>query len=218
MSCGGGTRYNTTLSGRTWLSARTFELGLDRPEGFDFLPGQGICLGEGPGEREYSLACGREEPRLVLCIRRVENGPLSSWLATAPLGHRLSFSGPHGFFTWQDSPRHAVFVATGTGVAPFLSMARSGCHGFTIVHGAHAAEDLYYGETLRDAALRYVPCLADGNAPGAFPGRVTDWVRTRLEPGSYDFYLCGRREMIRDVTWLIDEKFPGSRVYSEVFY
>ena len=119
MSCGGGPRFTTALSGRTWLSKRTFELTLDRPEGFDFVPGQGICLGEGPGEREYSLASGREEARLTLCIRRVENGPLSSWLATVPPGDRIFFSGPHGFFTWQDSPRPAIFVATGTGIAPF---------------------------------------------------------------------------------------------------
>jgi benzoate/toluate 1,2-dioxygenase reductase subunit len=218
MSCGGGPRFTTILSGRTWLSKRTFELTLERPEGFDFVPGQGICLGEGPGEREYSLASGREEPRLTLCIRRVENGPLSSRLATVPLGDRIAFSGPHGFFTWQDSPRPAVFVATGTGIAPFLSMARSGCHGFTLLHGVSAAEELYYGESFRAAAIRYVPCLSDGTAPGAFPGRVTDWVRTRLAPGSYDFYLCGRREMVRDITGLVDESYTGSRVYSEVFH
>jgi len=33
-----------------------------------------------------------------------------------------------------------------------------------------------------------------------------------------DFYLCGRQDMIRDVTLLIDEEFQGSLVYSEVFY
>ena len=29
---------------------------------------------------------------------------------------------------------------------------------------------------------------------------------------------CGRGEMIRDVTWRIDDRFAGSRVYSEIFY
>ena len=31
-------------------------------------------------------------------------------------------------------------------------------------------------------------------------------------------FLCGEREMIRGVTLLVDERFPGSRVYTEVFY
>jgi len=218
MSCGGGTRYSTILSGRTWLSKKTCELQLERPAGFDFLPGQGICLGEGTGQREYSLASGRAESRLALCIRRVPNGPLSSWLSEAPPGQQLFFTGPHGFFTYRASTRPAVFVATGTGIAPFLSMARSGQEGFTLVHGARTAEELYYGESLRAAALRYVPCLTEGSAPGAFSGRVTGWLKAQLPPGSYDFYLCGRREMVRDVTWLVDESFPGSRLYAEIFF
>jgi benzoate/toluate 1,2-dioxygenase reductase component len=218
MSRGGSTVHGAALSRRTWLSKGTFELELEKPAGFDFLPGQGIRLGEGQGEREYSLSCGREEPRLTLCVRRVANGLLSSWLAEVPLGRQLTFTGPHGFFTYQASPRHAVFVATGTGVAPFQSMARSGCGGFTILHGVASAEELYYGESLRAAALRYIPCLSAGAAPGAFAGRVTDWVRTHLAPGAYDFYLCGRREMVRDMTSLVDGIFPGSRVYAEVFY
>jgi ferredoxin-NADP reductase len=218
MSCCGGTRYTTTLSGRTWLSKRTFELELDRPESFDFVPGQGVCLGEGPGQREYSLASGRTEPKLTLCIRRVENGTLTSWLATVQVGRQLNFTGPHGFFTWQDSSRPAVLVATGTGIAPFLSMTRSGCTGFTILHGVHTREELYYKESFQAAALRYVPCLSGETAPGAFSGHVTEWVRTHLAPGSYDFYLCGRREMVRDVTSLVDDSYPGSRVYAEIFH
>jgi benzoate/toluate 1,2-dioxygenase reductase component len=218
MSCGGGTQHGTALSRRIWLSDATFELELDRPAGFDFVPGQGICLGEGRDEREYSLSSGRGEQRLTLCIRRVENGALSSWLAEAPVGRQIAFTGPHGFFTYQASPRPAVFVATGTGVAPFQAMARSGCSGFTILHGVRTAKELYYGESLRAAALRYIPCLSAGAAPGAFAGRVTDWVRASLAPGSYDFYLCGRREMIRDMTALVDGSFPGSRVYAEIFF
>jgi benzoate/toluate 1,2-dioxygenase reductase component len=218
MSCGGGTLQAAALSRRTWLSKGTFELELERPPGFDFLPGQGICLGEGREEREYSLCSGRQEPRLALCVRRVENGVLSSRLAEVPLGHQIAFSGPHGLFTYQASPRHAVFVATGTGAAPFESMARSGCRGFTILHGVRTAEELYYGESLRAAALRYIPCLSAGAAPGGFAGRVTDWVRTQLASGAYDFYLCGRREMVRDMTSLVDGSFPGSRVYAEIFY
>ena len=40
----------------------------------------------------------------------------------------------------------------------------------------------------------------------------------KLARRAYDFYLCGREEMIRDVTLLVDEAFPGSRVYAEIFF
>jgi len=51
-----------------------------------------------------------------------------------------------------------------------------------------------------------------------FQGTVTHYLGQELEPKTYDFYLCGRNEMIRDVTWLIDERFAGSMVYTELFY
>jgi benzoate/toluate 1,2-dioxygenase reductase subunit len=44
------------------------------------------------------------------------------------------------------------------------------------------------------------------------------FLEKNLIPGRYDFYLCGRREMIRDVTFLVDEKFPGALVFTETFY
>jgi len=43
-------------------------------------------------------------------------------------------------------------------------------------------------------------------------------LQKHLPTAVYDFYLCGRGEMIREVTWLVDEKFPGSLLYSELFY
>jgi hypothetical protein len=54
--------------------------------------------------------------------------------------------------------------------------------------------------------------------PDAFRGNVTEYLEQHLTPGAYDFYLCGRSEMIRDVTHLIDIRFPESLVFTELFY
>ena len=102
-------------------------------------------------------------------------------------------------------------------------MARSGVRDFLLLHGVRAAEDLYYEDLFRAAAGEVVPCLTgqgsgQGPRPGAFPGRVTAYLEECLTQGAYDFYLCGREEMIRDVTLLVDEAFPGSRVYAEIFF
>lgn len=51
-----------------------------------------------------------------------------------------------------------------------------------------------------------------------FSGRVTEAAVHHLAPGPYDFYLCGGRAMIRDFTVLADERFPGSRIFMEVFH
>jgi len=138
------------------------------------------------------------------------------------MGTTLEFIGPQGYFTYQSAGKPVVFVATGTGIAPFVSMARSGIAGFILLHGVQTAADLYYEALFRTSALRYVPCLStatDAAFPGdAFHGRVTVFLADRLPPGEYDFYLCGRREMIREATLIIDDRFPGGRVYSETFY
>ena len=84
-------------------------------------------------------------------------------------------------------------------------------------------ERLVYRQVLQTGVQSYVGCISRGAAedkddPVLFPGRVTRYLETRLASGTYDFYLCGRREMIRDVTLLVDEAFPGSRVYAEIFF
>ncbi len=215
--------YTAELIERRWLAERTVELTLVRPPAFAFSPGQHIRLLHQDLHRDYSLISAPADPQLSFCLRQVAEGELSPWLAQLPLKSSLRFSGPQGYFTFRPSPRPAVLVATGTGVAPFVSMARSGLTGFTLLHGVETPSHLYYQSRLRAAAGRYVPCLSNTPAdapapPDSFRGRVTQCLSTGLTPGSYDFYLCGRSDMIREVTFLVDDHFPDSRVYTEIFY
>jgi len=148
---------------------------------------------------------------------------MSSSLAAMEPGNRLHFAGPFGYFIFRAAERPAVFVATGTGIAPFVSMSRTGTTGFLLLHGVREAEDLFYEADLRRSASRYVPCVSGGGGektllPDGFPGRVTQYLAQHVPQGQYDFYLCGRGEMIRDVIRIVDERFPGSLVYSETFY
>jgi benzoate/toluate 1,2-dioxygenase reductase subunit len=212
-------RYLTEIVARHLLSEYTFELQLSRPAGFTFLPGQRIRLSDGTLERDYSLASAPADAHLGLCIRHVREGTFTERLRQAGIGTRFEFSGPHGHFLFQPSDRAALWVATGTGVAPFLSMARAGIRDATLLHGCRHPEDAYYADLLRTAVGRYVPCFSEKiDRPGLFNGRVTDYIASILAPGAYDFYLCGRRDMVRDVTFLVDDRFPGSHVYSEIFF
>jgi benzoate/toluate 1,2-dioxygenase reductase subunit len=212
--------YSTTLLQRRRLSKRAIEIKLEKPRLLKFESGQRICLIHKTVERDYSIVSVSADPDICLCIRLVRGGVFSTELNTAPIGSRFGFTGPSGYFTFKPSVRPAVFVATGTGVAPFCSMIRAGVTGVTLLHGTKSPAELYYKSIFQSAAILYVPCLS---APGEssetyFHGRVTDYLQTHLAPGLYDFYLCGRQEMIRDVTFLVDEKFSGSYIYSEIFY
>jgi NAD(P)H-flavin reductase len=115
-----------------------------------------------------------------------------------------------------------VFVATGTGVAPFASMARAGVKDFILLHGVRRFLDLYCESLFRKTARRYVPCVSNLKDPGegasgVFAGRVTGFLEEHMPFGAYDFYLCGRGEMIRDAIHLVDQKFSDSLVYTEPF-
>ncbi len=211
--------YSAEIIEHRWLSKKTFEIKLRRPKTFKFKPGQRINLKYKNIERDYSLASSPDESHLTLCIRYVEGGLLSQTVGDAAIGTRLSFYGPHGYFTFKPSQRATVLVASGTGIAPFRSMVRSGIAPEFILHGVETSADLYYAEELEPASGSYIPCLSQSsNSQTYFEGRVTDYLRRHLPPENYDFYLCGRREMIRDATLLVDELFEGSNIYTETFY
>ena len=212
--------YSTKLLKRRWLSKKSFEIGLEKPSLFSFKPGQRICLIYNTAARDYSMVSTPADNDLILCIRSVKDGMLSPQLSTLTMGTRLKFTGPHGYFTFQPSALPAVFVATGTGLAPFCSIVSSGVADITLFHGVTLAEDLYYADYLRSTVKRYVACLSNPDESSAdyFSGRVTDYLQKHLAPGAYDFYLCGRSEMIRDATLLIDERFPGSFIYAEQYF
>ena len=212
--------YSTKLLKRRWLSKKSFEIRLEKPPLFTFKPGQRICLIYNAVERDYSMVSTPADNDLILCIRNVKEGLLSPQLSAVTMGTRLEFTGPHGYFSFQPSPRPAIFVATGTGIAPFCSIVNSGGTDITLLHGVTFADDLYYADFLRSAVKHYVPCLSipDDSFADYFTGRVTDYLQQQLAPGAYDFYLCGRSEMIRDATLLIDERFAGSFIYTEQYF
>ncbi|UCF92398.1 MAG: hypothetical protein JSW39_29720 [Desulfobacterales bacterium] len=214
--------YMVELRQRRWLSAKAFEIELSRPTAFEFKAGQTILLIHANNARHYNLVSTPNDPYLETCVRLVRQGALSPILATAEIGSTFEFSGPYGYFTFNSSAHPAVFVASGTGIAPFVCMGRSGVKNFILLHEARSAEELYYQSLFREIASQYVPCVleappADLELAGAFHGPVAEFVRDRLPPANYDFYLCGRRGMVREVTLLIDARFPASRVYTEIF-
>jgi ferredoxin-NADP reductase len=136
--------YTSALLNRRWLSKKAFEIELTKPARFEFAPSQCLCFIHETIKRYYSLVSTPADATLRICLYHVENGIFSPLLATAKMGTHFKFSGPQGYFTFQTSQRPPVFVATGTGIAPFLSMGRSGVSGFTLLHEVKMPQELYY--------------------------------------------------------------------------
>jgi NAD(P)H-flavin reductase len=212
--------FPTELIDRRWLSKKTFEIKFSKPSSYIIQAGQRVRIYYQTMDRDYTPVSAPADADIVFCIRKIDNGKFTPLLSTADIGTQFDISQPDGYFTFKPSRRPPVFVATGTGIAPFCSMVRSGITGFTLLHGVDSPQDLYYQAELESVANCYIPCISRENqSSGAyFHGRVTDYLQQHLPSAQYDFYLCGRREMIREVTWLVDERFAGSFIYSEQFY
>ncbi|MBI5894459.1 MAG: hypothetical protein HZB24_00055 [Desulfobacterales bacterium] len=116
--------YAIHVMGRRWLTEGIFEIRFDRPAGFDFLPGQKIGFKLQGATWDYTLLGPAQDPALSLCVRHIPEGRFSPRLAAAQPGEPFQITSASGFFTFKPSPRPAVFVATGTGVAPFVAFAR----------------------------------------------------------------------------------------------
>ena len=202
-----------------WLTENVFELSLERPKGFFFIPGQKVRLSFHDITREYTLINSSDAAELTFCIRYVADGRLSPSLAQAGWGELVTLSAATGFFIYQSLGRRSVFVATGTGIAPFLAFIRNGVRDFYCLHGASSESELLYRDEIETAAREYIPCLSLSESDGQFwRGRVTAYLEKALKKENFDFYLCGKGEMVRDAIRIIDLKFPGSRVFMESFF
>jgi ferredoxin--NADP+ reductase len=174
--------------------------------------------------RAYSIASSpRETDAYELFVALVPGGRLTPELWRLAPGARCWVSPQvHGKFTLSEVPRDRdlVLVATGTGIAPFVSMLRTYRDGerwrrVAIVHGARRASDLGYAGDLeervqQDARVSYLPTLTreNGDSWSGLRGRVQaalepEIFRERagfeLDPARCDVFLCGNPAMIQDV-------------------
>jgi ferredoxin--NADP+ reductase len=186
-----------------------------------FQPGQYFALGlEVEGrfvQRPYSTAspAGRSD-ELEFLVRRVAAGIFTPALWQVGPGERIWIGPPKGLFVLQPGDQRAhLFVSTGTGLAPFISMAESllrAGHGprMIVVHGASYASELAYRDLLESWAsggrLAYEPTISRPADPAnaGWSGLVgrTENVLTQvrdsvgLDPLATVAYLCGNPDMI----------------------
>ncbi|MGH9665759.1 MAG: ferredoxin--NADP reductase [Bryobacteraceae bacterium] len=184
-------------------------------EDFSFAPGQFVSLtGTFHGKeitRAYSIASAPDGKRFDLCLNRVVEGLFSPWLFEMKPGDSIDLRPPLGFFVLRQPPREAVFIATGTGIAPFRSMllaqlAAGDPRPFSLLFGVrHEHGILYRGEFERLARehpnFRFLPTLTrPGPSWTGLTGRVqnhiTDAVADRRD---LDVYICGLKLMVDDV-------------------
>jgi ferredoxin-NADP reductase len=100
-------------------------LGIPR---FGFVAGQWLSFktNKSDGEeiiRAYSIASPpQDNNKFALCLNRVQDGFMSNFLCDMKEGDEIRCQGPFGDFILGPPMRDTIFIATGTGIAPFRSM------------------------------------------------------------------------------------------------
>lgn len=91
---------------------------------FEFAPGQYATVTFDGTPRPYSIASSPTEEEVEFCIRRVPGGRLTPDIFQyLHVGDEVTVRGPNGEMVLNEpSTNDLVFLATGTGVAPFKGM------------------------------------------------------------------------------------------------
>jgi NAD(P)H-flavin reductase len=226
--------FTARLTKSILLSPETkhLELTVEGVDEFRFTPGQFISIKESKADgkehtRAYSIASPpRANATFDLCLNRVDHGFLSNWLCGLEEGATVKFHGPHGMFTLREPRKDAVFIATGTGIAPlrgivhwlFEKPERNREQEYWLVFGTRYEHSIYYRDEFEQIArqnpnFHYVPTLSRGGDDWqGRRGYVQDHVREIVaERSEMQAYICGLHLMVDANRKLLKEELGWDR-------
>ena len=213
-----------------------------------FEPGQymtiGVMVDGRIVQRPYSVA----SPPIVagdegyeFYVRLVQGGTFTPLLWRLPVGQAMRMIGPKGKFMLEpDDDRTHIFVSSGTGNAPFVSMMRQLLadgrpRPAVFLNGVSHAHELGYREIVEgwersgEYPVRYVPTVSRPQDPlnAAWSGR-TGRVESILGPVLDELgldasnsiaYICGNPDMILSAEeTLLERGYPEGQVHKELYW
>ena len=218
---------------------RLFSFKTERAPEFRFENGHftmvGLKVGDKPALRAYSIASANYEDHLEFLSIKVQDGELTSRLQHIQVGDEVLLGKkPVGSLVLTDlrPGRNLYLFATGTGLAPFMAIARDPdayekFEKVVLVHGVRQVSDLaytdflekdirdheYLGEEIREKFLYYPTVTRE---PFRNQGRITDHLREGtierdlglppMDPAQDRAMICGSIAMLEDISALLDER------------
>ena len=195
-------------------------------------------------ERPYSIVSSPYERFLEFFIELVPGGLFTPKLWDMGIGSTILIRRRIvGQFTLDASVKRHLMLATGTGVAPFVSMLRTqtiiekergpgSSDQFVLIHGGSRSSDFgpYLNEIERlscDGRLTFVPTISrpweEPNWTGE-TGRVEDVVRKHADRLAFDHtnsvaYACGHPQMIENVRGILSRaRFSRDQIREEEYF
>ncbi len=232
--------FNTerVLSVHHWTKS-LFSFTTTRDPSLRFLNGHftmiGLPVNGKPLVRAYSVASANYEEHLEFLSIKVPDGPLTSRLQHLKVGDTILVGRkPTGTLVvdYLRPGKRLYLLATGTGLAPFLSIVRDPevyerFEHIVLVHGVRQVEELAYHEMLTEhlpkheylgdtvsAKLRYLPTVT--RQPFRTMGRIPALIRSgdlaaqlglpELHPEQDRVMICGSPAMLRELKGLLEER------------
>lgn len=166
--------------------------------------------------RPYSISSGPKEAlegRIAITVRANPGGfAADRILSGLKVGDAVTASAPEGHFYYDElrDAKNVLALAGGSGITPFLSMARAirdGSEDFslTILFGSRTRETVLFGDefskiTAACPKVKVVHILSDEEAEGYEHGFITaELIRKYASEGEYSVFLCGPEAMYRFV-------------------
>ncbi len=230
--------YTARLEEKVQLNDKftQYSFELIEPHRLKFKAGQYVSIKVSTqGERRAYSICSTpdNDHQFDLLIDASPDGLGVQFLQSLEFGTEIEVLAPMGHFTVPTdlTADHLVFIATGSGVAPFRSMIEDQLRNYqdqrqiTLHWGMRQATDLFWLEEWQEldenfANFHFHPVLSQ--APAAWTlcrGRVTDCLSVHPRPTQAAYFLCGGKNMVQDVTkLLISLGISAELILTEKFY
>lgn len=220
-----------TLLTKNALTDTTYKLDFETKDQIDFSPGQYLTMQVAEKRRKPYSIVGVKNNVLTLVIDVKPGGIASQYFEALKVGDTTQVWYPMGNFTVTNFDNPKLFVATGTGIAPFISMAHHLINtGFSkeikVLWGIKTMSDDYlaefFAEDIKNASnLELYHCISRQklDQKNVYNGRVTaflnDWsFETPLT--NYDIYISGNKGMVKDVVTILQNK-GCKNVFTEMY-
>ena len=206
------------IIGKTRLTETIMEVQLETGLS-SFEPGQYVTIRLrdqiGYFNRAYSIVA-LHDGILSLCVTLVEGGRGSSFFKNQAPGSELEVTEPRGKFQLKKTSSPKIFVGTGAGLAPLLSMMESCPEAKkTLYFGQRNEQELFYLERLEKIPnLEIITCLdfADDDWTGP-RGRVTECIEDAPLARHAEVYTCGSDTMMNDLEKVLKKKRHSKRFF-----
>ncbi len=198
-----------------------FELVVER-NGLEFTPGDCVAIYTADDKsRPYSISSGSSDKELRFVIRKMNDGEVSPWLMARQPGDAIRITPPFGWFRPGQGIGTSpfVFLATGTGIAPFLSYVSTFDNPpEQCLYGVRHATDAIGLDLLNRRCPTRV-AVSREKTDQFHHGRITDLLDTLSLNEKTHYYCCGLESMVNDVaTWLQANGIQLQQIHREVFF